>query len=171
MSRTLRFHAKPLVVASSLLVVVLLSGFEKPAVRIEPTTAGPRELEDLTQKAVLRGYLHSWQTLSAALEQNRLDLLDADFVGVARDTLADTIRQQKQLGLQTRYQDRSHNISLVFYSPEGLSVQLTDIVEYDIQIKDHGQHWTSHRIRSRYVAVLTPTEVRWKVRILQAHPE
>ena len=171
MSSMLPLRTKPLLVASSLLAALLLSGFEKPTVRIEPTAAGPRELEDLTQKAVLRGYLHSWQTLSAALEQNRVDLLDTDFVGVARDTLALTIRQQKELGLQTRYQDRSHDVSLVFYSPEGLSVQLTDIVEYDIQIKDHGQHWTTRRIRSRYVAVLTPTEVRWKVRILQAHPE
>ena len=171
MMPTEHFGNKPLRISGLLLVALLLSGFEPPTVRIEPTVAGPRALEDLTRKAVLRGYLHSWQTLSNALEKNRVDLLDADFVGTAREKLADTIHEQTELGMQTRYHDYSHDVSLVFYSPEGLSVQLTDIVEYEVQIKDHDQSWMTHRVRTRYVAVLTPTEVRWKVRVLQAEPE
>jgi hypothetical protein len=30
---------------------------------------------------------------------------------------------------------------------------------------------TTQHVRARYVAVLTPTEVRWKVRVFQAEPE
>jgi hypothetical protein len=138
---------------------------------VESSAVGPRTLESQTEKAVVRDYLKSWQTLSHALSQNRADLLDADFVGVAREKLGDTVRQQRELGMQTQYQDRSHDLSLVFYSPEGLSVQLTDTVEYDVQIKDHDQTWVTQHLRTRYVVVLTPTEVQWKVRVFQAEPE
>jgi hypothetical protein len=60
---------------------------------------------------------------------------------------------------------------LVFYSPEGLSIQLLDTVEYDVQVLDHGKLQTTQHVRAHYVAVMTPTEVRWKVRIFQAKPE
>jgi hypothetical protein len=46
-----------------------------------------------------------------------------------------------------------------------------DTVEYDVQILDHEKIQTTQHVRARYVAVLTPTEVRWKVRIFQAEPE
>jgi hypothetical protein len=59
---------------------------------------------------------------------------------------------------------------LVFYSPEGLSIQLLDTVEYDLQVLDHDKLQTTQHIRAQYVAVLTPTEVRWKVRLFQAKP-
>jgi hypothetical protein len=52
-----------------------------------------------------------------------------------------------------------------------LSMQLLDTVEYDVQITDHNKVRATQHVRSRYVAVLTPTEVRWKVRIFQAEPE
>jgi hypothetical protein len=109
--------------------------------------------------------------LSGALEQNRADLLDADFVGFAKEKLASTIREQTELGVHTHYQDTAHDIQLTFYSPEGLSIQLVDTVEYDMQIVDHEKPVTTQHVRARYVAVLTPTEVRWKVRIFQAESE
>jgi hypothetical protein len=108
--------------------------------------------------------------LSSALEQNRADLLDADFVGTAKEKLAATVQEQTKLGIQTRYRDTSHDLQLVFYSPEGLSIQLLDTVEYDLQVLDHDKLQTTQHIRAQYVAVLTPTEVRWKVRLFQAKP-
>jgi len=95
------------------------------------------------------------------------DLLDAYFVGQAKEKLADTIREQRNLGIQTSYQPTSHNIKVVFYSPEGLSIQLLDEVEYDVDVRNGDHSMGSQHVRARYVAVLTPTESRWKVRVFQ----
>jgi hypothetical protein len=145
---------------------------DQPAVRVEPSNLqGPRPLENQTATAVIRDYLQSWQSMNAALEQNRPDLLEASFVGTARDKLADTIQQQGAMGLHTRYQDRSHDIRIIFYSPEGLSIQLVDNVEYEQQVLDHDKVLTTQPVRARYIVILTPTEVRWRVRIFQASTE
>jgi hypothetical protein len=92
-------------------------------------------------------------------------------VGTAKEKLTDTIQEQTRLGLSTRYQDRSHDIQIVFYSPEGLSIQLIDNVEYDMQLLDHDKIQTTQRVHARYNVVLTPAEVRWRVRVFQADPE
>jgi|SRR5271166_2216109 len=167
-----RGAGKILLIACSVFASGLVLGSEQPAVRLEPTNSvGPRLLEKQTETAVVRDYLQAWQSFSGALEQNRANLLDADFVGVARDKLASTIQEQAKLGIQTRYRDTAHDLQLVFYSPEGLSIQLIDTVEYDVQILDREKVRTTQHVRARYVAVLTPTEVRWKVRVFQAEPE
>jgi len=70
-----------------------------------------------------------------------------------------------------RYQDKSHDIQMVFYSPEGLSVELTDDVQYDVQMLDHDKLQTKQQVRARYIVVLTPAEVRWRVRVFQAQFE
>ncbi len=163
---------KALAATGCLLVVVVASGFDEPSVRVETTDpSSPREIEPQTQQAVVHDYLLAWQTLSNALESNQPGLLDAVFVGVAKQKLADTIREQEKLGIQTRYVDRSHDLKFLFYSPEGLSIQLQDTVEYDIEVTDHNKEIGTRHIRARYVAVLSPTEVRWKVRIFQADPQ
>jgi len=139
-------------------------------VRIEPRVGlqGPRVLEEQTAAAAIRDYLQSWQSLTAALEQNRAELLDTCFAGTAREKLGQTIQEQAAVELGTQYSDRSHDIQIVFYSPEGLSIELTDTVEYDMQINDHGKPMTSQHMRTRYIVVLTPAEARWKVRVFQA---
>jgi hypothetical protein len=109
--------------------------------------------------------------MNAALEGNSAALLDADFVGEAKDKLAATIQQQTQLGLRTRYQDRSHDIQIVFYSPEGLSIELTDNVDYDVELLDQNKSQATQHVHARYVVVMTPAEVRWRVRVLQAQTE
>lgn len=145
---------------------------DKPAVRVEPTnTVGPRTLEKQTETAVVRDYLEAWRSMSAALDQNRADLLDADFVGTAKQKLSDTIHEQARLGMETRYHDTAHDLRLTFYSPEGMSLQLLDTVDYEVEIVDHGKVIGTQPARARYVAVLTPTEVRWKVRVFQAEPQ
>jgi hypothetical protein len=166
------FLSKVLLIGYSVVSLLLFSGFEQPAVRVQGAeSVGPRALEKPTQTAVVRDYLQGWTSLSQALAQNRDSLLDAAFVGLAREKLAETVKQQQELGIETRYRDISHDIKPVFYSPEGLSIQLLDTVEYEVQVLDHGQVQTVQQVHARYVAVLTPTEVRWKVRVLQALPE
>ena len=143
-----------------------------PSVKVEPPSLhGSRTLEKQTATATVRDYLQSWQGLRAAMEQNRPDLLDPDFVGIARDKLVGTIQQQVKLGIRTRYKDRSHDLQIVFYSPEGLSVQLIDNVEYEEQVLEQDKILATKQIHVRYVVVLTPAQNRWQVRIFQATPE
>jgi len=160
---------KTLLAALPLLASLLLFGARQPAVRVAPMdSVGPRPIEKQTQSSVVRDYLLAWQTLGSALGENRADLLDGYFVGVAKEKLADTIREQKNLGIETTYRDQSHDLQVVFYSPEGLSIQLLDNVEYDVEVRDHGKAVGTQHIRARYVAVLTPTESKWKVRVFQS---
>jgi hypothetical protein len=151
---------------------VWLSASEQPMVRVAPMdSVGPRPVEQQTQSSVVRDYLQAWQTLDAAMNQNQPELLDAYFVGIARDKLSDTIREQKNLKIETAYHVRSHDVQVVFYSPEGLSIQLVDNIEYDQEIRDRGKTVGSQHVRTRYIAVLTPTESKWKVRVLQSGGE
>jgi hypothetical protein len=150
------------------------SGFGGAQPDVQVSTASliaPRPLNEETQSAAIRDYLDAWQGMSEALAQNRADLLNADFVGAARDRLAKTIQDQAALGLSTRYQARSHNIQVLFYSPEGLSIELADTAEYEVQVIDHGKQLTSQPENARYIVVLTPSEVRWRVRVFQAVPD
>ncbi|HZD75956.1 MAG TPA: hypothetical protein VE218_03055 [Acidobacteriaceae bacterium] len=145
---------------------------DQPNVRVEPPNLqGPRQLSDQTQTAVIRDYLQAWQSVGAALEQNRADLLNRDFIGTAKDRLSDTIHDQVTMGISTRYLDLSHDLQIIFYSPEGLSVQLVDNVEYEVQVLDHGKIQATQKMHARYVVVMTPAEVRWRVRIFQAEAE
>jgi hypothetical protein len=152
-----------------------LAGFtfaaDKPPVHVDVSKVGPRQLEQQTQASVVRDYLDAWKTLRRALEENRTDLLDTAFVGTAKEKFADTIQQQRETGVKGVYLDASHNLEFGFYSPEGMSIQVIDTVEYDVEVTDQGHSQGTQHVRTRYVAVLTPTEVRWKVRILQAEPQ
>ena len=144
---------------------------DEAAVRVEsPNLQATRLLQKQTADAAIRDYLQSWRSLRVALEQNRPDLLEQSFVGTALDKLKDTIGQQVDLGLHTTYQDRAHDLRVVFYSPDGLSIQLVDNAEYDQQVFDHDKLLATERVQKRYVVVLTPAEVRWRVRVFQADP-
>lgn len=146
--------------------------FGEASVRVEPIeNVGPRTLEKQTAEKLVHDYLEAWQSLGAAFEQNRPAELDTSFIGVAREKLEAAIHQQQAAGIQTRYMDRSHDLKFAFYSSEGLSIELFDTVVYDIALLDHQRVVGVRHLRSRYVVVFTPTEVRWKVRFLQAEPE
>lgn len=160
-----------------LVLIALLGGTaalwaDEASVHVEPSTLqGPRPLAKQTESAVVRDYLEAWQAMSTALDQNSAGALDTDFVGNAREKLGDTVQQQAALGIRTQYKATSHDIRIVFYSPEGLSVQLVDNVDYDVQILDHDKLQAQQHLHARYVVVLTPAEVRWRVRVFQAIPE
>jgi len=157
-----------LVVEGLILAVVMLSASTEPTVRVAPMdTVGPRSMEPQTQSSVIRDYLLAWQTMDAALTQNRPDLLDAVFVGKAKEKLVETVREQQSLGIETSYLPRSHDIKVMFYSPEGLSIQLLDEVQYNVNVRKGEQSLGSERVRTQYVAVLSPSETRWKVRVFQ----
>ena len=151
---------KSLLVLCAVLSTTLSIGSAQATVRVEQASLqGPRPLPEQTAKAAIRDYLQSW---------HRADLLSPSFVGTAKDKIAETIQQQSALGISTRYEDRAHDIQIVFYSPEGLSIELTDKVEYDVQVLDHDRVKTIQHVSARYVIVLTPAEVRWRVRVFQA---
>lgn len=163
---------RPVVALFTLLSAGAACAMGQAAVHVEPAhLQGPRILADQTANAVVKNYIESWQSLKAALEQNRPAALDRDFVGTAKQKLTETIEQQAKLGIKTSYQDRSHDIQIVFYSPEGLSVELVDNVEYDVQVSDKDKVMATHPEHARYVVVMTPTEVRWRVRVLQSEAE
>jgi len=167
MKKTLQRN-KALLIGMTVLLALTASAFDKPEVHLQSTrNVGPRDVEPQTETGVVRDYVAAWRTMDRAFSENNARLLDADFTGLAKDKLASTIRDQAKLGLRTSYQDRKHNISFLFYSPEGMSLQLVDNVEYDVQIVDHDKVQATQHVSTRYIAVLTPTEVRWKVRIFQ----
>lgn len=142
------------------------------SVRVEASNlSGPRQLEQQTATAAIRDYLESWQSLRSALEQNRPDLLDRDFVGSAREKLAGTIQEQSRLGMKSQYNDRQHDLQIVFYSPDGLSIELTDNAEYEVQVFDREKAQFTQHVRARYVVILTPSELRWRVRVFESTPE
>ena len=161
-----------LILATALAAGCSAFAADEPSVHVQqPHLQGPRELQEQTAKAVVQDYLDSWKSMAKALGQNRPDLLDRDFVGAAKDKLAATIKQQNAAGVRTSYHDRSHDVQILFYSPEGLSIQLADNVEYDVQLSSAGKSLGTQQVKTRYIVVLTPSEVRWRVRIFQSQEQ
>jgi hypothetical protein len=164
---------KPILVMSCA-IALATSAFaqQQPEVQVQPPSLdGSRPLEKQTQAAVVRDYLEAWQKFRAALDQNQAAYLNQDFVGTAREKLGATIAAQAKLGIHAHYQDQSHNLQIVFYSPDGLSLELIDNVEYNEQVVDHDKILATQHVKARYLAVLTPAEVRWKVRVFQVDPQ
>ncbi|MGA2695518.1 MAG: hypothetical protein ABSE92_05630 [Terriglobales bacterium] len=148
---------------------VVADSVAQPVVQVEvPQSFGPRPLEDQTKDAVVRDYLKCWNRMSQALEENNAAALDTAFTGIAKEKLEGVVSQQQKANITASYRDRSHHITFVFYSSEGLSIQVVDDAEYDVELSDHGKMQATHHVKARYVAVLTPTEVSWKVRMFQA---
>jgi hypothetical protein len=164
-----RVNPRTLLALVSLLPTLLLASPGQPTVRILPmNSVSPRPIEPQTQSSVVRDYLQAWHVMGRALGQNRSDLLERCFVGTAKEQLLNAIRQQRTLDIQTTYRAQSHDLRVLFYSPEGLSIQLMDTVELDVGVQDHGKSVGTHRIRTTYLAVLTPAESTWKIRVFQS---
>jgi hypothetical protein len=163
---------KPFVIMGCALLMPATIFADEPSVRVEPPQLqGSRALEKQTESSVIKDYLESWKSMQQALDENQAAKLDPDFIGTAKDKLAGTIASQSRIGIHTHYQDRSHDLQIVFYSPEGLSIEMTDTVEYEQQILDKDKVLATKVVHERYLVVLTPSEVRWQVRIFQADPE
>lgn len=138
-----------------------------PQVDLNAASAGPREIEDSTEKAITRDYARAWSSMITALSENHPEVLDADFAGVALDTLREQVAQQRQSGLRTRYIDRGHKLQAVFYSIEGSAIQLRDTAQFEVQFLEGEKVLHSEQRTENYTVVMTPGENRWKVRVLQ----
>jgi hypothetical protein len=143
----------------------------KPAVQLNTSNAQPRQLEDITQKAILRDYTAAWQAIGSALENNTLQPLNDNFTGFALDKLKQRVRDQKQHGLSTRIIDHGHKVDAIFYSPDGAAIELKDTASIETQVLDGGKVIHSDQAQVHYYAVMTGAEDRWKVRVLESSAE
>ena len=148
--------------------IATVQAADLPQISLNIDNAGPRQVEDSTEKAVARDYGRAWSSIMTALSENRADVLDADFVGVALDNLRERVNQQQQSGLHTRYVDRGHKLEAIFYSAEGSAIQLRDTAQFDVQFLDGDKVVHQEQRTENYTVVMTAGENRWKVRVLQA---
>jgi hypothetical protein len=142
-----------------------------PQVVLHTSKAGPRPVESLTERAILRDYKFAWEHLDQALEYNSAASLNGLFAGTASVWLNDAVTSQQRNGLTSRYLNQSHKLEAVFYAPEGDVIELHDTAEYDLQIFDgrktiHDEHVVVH-----YVVLMSPGADRWVIRQLQAVQE
>lgn len=143
----------------------------KPSVELNVKNAQPREVEDVTQNAILRDYTLAWQAINTALANNTLQPLNENFSGFALDQLVQRVKDQKQNGLSTRIIDRGHKVEAIFYSPDGAAIELKDTASIETQVLDGGTVIHSDQAQIQYYAVMTGAEDRWKVRVLQSAPQ
>ena len=147
-----------------------LAASSLPAVELSAGSHGPREIEDLTRQKVVHDYAAAWQALALGLEQNRAQLLNDYFTGVAKDEYIRTIREQIGTGIHRNYVDHGHKVEVLFYSPDGGVMQLQDDLQYDVQIYDGAKLLRSERTTARFLVLMTPAADRWMVRLLQNVP-
>jgi len=142
----------------------------KPSIQLNVKNAQPREVEDVTQNAILRDYTAAWQAIGAALANNTLQPLNENFSGFALDKLTQRVKDQKEHGLTTRIVDRGHRVEAIFYSPDGAAIELKDTATIETQVLDGGAVIHSDQAQVIYYAVMTGAEDRWKVRVLETAP-
>ncbi len=174
LSRAAQFFfsaAIAIALAFSIAPRVHASNPDMPEVQLHADRTTGRPLEELTKKAVVRDYASAWHTLAKALNDNNAGVLDNDFVGIAQEKLQKLVAEQSRASLRTHYVDHGHTLDVLFYSPEGSSIQVRDTAHLEIQIFDGDKLIHSEQATLHYISLLTPTEVRWKVRLLQAVPE
>ncbi|MGA8274649.1 MAG: hypothetical protein WB919_24040 [Candidatus Sulfotelmatobacter sp.] len=140
-------------------------------VQLNTQKAGPREVEPLTARGILRDYRFAWTSMSQALEANTLDPLEGPFSGDARQWLRQTVTTQQQSGLSRRYLDQTHQLEVVFYAPEGDVMELHDTAQYQLQIRDGDKTIQDEHVTVHYVVLMTPAADRWVIRQLQAVPQ
>jgi len=130
----------------------------------------PREVEDTTEKAIVRDYAASWKAIENGLANDDLNALDAGLVGFARDRFGDAIADQKKTGVKIRYTDKGHQIEAVFYSSDGSSMQLRDTATLTREVLDGDKVVSRDEITAHYIAIMAVTEDRWKLRALEEVP-
>ena len=153
--------------AAPLLLSAAETGF---AVVLDASQSQPRHVEETTMASVQRDYGHAWHSMAAAMEENKVALLGSDFVGLAKEQLSQAIAEQGKSGLKRRYIDHGHQVRVVFYSPDGSAMELQDTVRLEIQLLDGGKVVFSDQGTFHYLALMTPAENSWKVRLLESVP-
>jgi hypothetical protein len=146
---------------------VLYAADSNANITVNVANVQPREVEDLTERALVREYGAAWQTLSKALKNNDIGALDQSFVGTARDRFAQQIEQQKSAGMSTTYLDKGHKLDVLFYSPEGSAIQFRDTASLELQVYENGKLIHTEPVQQQYVGLMTVYGDRWRVRVLQ----
>jgi hypothetical protein len=139
----------------------------KPSVQLNVKSAQPREVEEVTQNAIVRDYTLAWQAIGASLASNTVQPLNENFAGFALDKLTQRVKDQKQNGLTTRIVDHGHKVEAIFYSPDGAAIELKDTASIETQLLDGATVIHSDQAQIKYYAVMTGAEDRWKVRVLE----
>ncbi len=142
-----------------------------PAITLDASNAGPRELEEQTEHSIVRDYGRAWSTLQSALDSNDAGVLQQYFVGIAKDKFAQAVAEQQKSGVRVRYQVRSHALKVVFYSPEGSAIEARDTAQLEMQVLDGGSVVHREKLTQPYLVLFTPAEDRWKVRLLEPLPK
>jgi hypothetical protein len=142
-----------------------------PQVTLNTSKAGPRQVESLTERSVLRDYRFAWENLAEAMESNSTAPLNSLFTGTASAWLNNAVSSQRRSGLTSRYLNQSHKLEAVFYAPEGDVIELHDIADYDLQILDGNKTIHNEHVSVRYVVLMTPGADRWVIRQLQSVPQ
>src|SRR5262252_44059 len=78
---------------------VMFAADSAPQVTLSVAKVGPREVEPLTQRSVVRDYKFAWANLDLALQSNSTGPLNGLFVGPASAWLSDEVKGQKQNGI------------------------------------------------------------------------
>ena len=161
------------VVALLLASLFIVYAAEKtgPAVEMDASAAQPRQVEDVTEKAITRDYANAWKIMETALSENRTDQLGGGFAGVAQDKLEKRVEGQRASNLHTRIIDRGHKLEAIFYSPEGSAMQVRDTAQLEIEYLDGSSVVHREQVTQKYLALLTVGEDRWKVRVLEEVPK
>ena len=167
--RTKAIGALALMVFSGLSLV--FAADSAPQVTLSVTKAGPREVEVLTQRSVVRDYKFAWANLDLALQSNSTAPLNGLLVGPAAAWLNDAVISQRRNGISSTYSNQVHKLDAVFYAPEGDVIELHDTAEYDLEILDGSKRIHSEHAVVHYVVLMTPAADRWVVRQLQSVPQ
>jgi hypothetical protein len=171
MRRVLAAFAAVVVISATASLFTVRADDSLPQVSLNADNLGPRSIEDLTSKVVVRDYAFAWQTMAQALDQNRVDLLDGYFTGIAKQNLAQLIADQKKTDVRVRYQDHGHKLEAVFYSPAGDAMQLRDHAHLEVDVMDGQKVIHTEQVNLQYVVLMTPGADRWLVRDLEVVPE
>jgi len=158
-----------LTISGAALLVEKILADGKPQVELSVKNAEPREVEDVTQKAILRDYTLAWQAISASLANNTIQPLNENLAGFALDKFTQRVKDQKEQGLHTRIIDHGHKVEAIFY--DGAAIELKDTASIETQVLDGGTVIHSDQAQIRYYAVMTGAEDRWKLRVLQSVPQ
>jgi hypothetical protein len=137
-------------------------------VQLNSRQAGPRTIETLTERAIVRDYRSAWSGMALALESNTADPIGGQFTGAAKQLLNDTVASQRKSGLRQQYSNQIHKLEAVFYAPEGDVIELQDTFECQRQVLDGAKVVNDEHMVVHYVVLMTPSADRWVVRHLQA---
>jgi hypothetical protein len=157
-----------------LLVLVLGTAHVQAAdpapVQLNVANAGPRQVEETTERAIARDYAAAWRALALALDRNDPAALGDLLAGFARERYVNAVGAQRESGVHVRITSQQHNLNAVFYSTEGSALELHDTAQIEREVLDGNTVIGSENVTAHYVVVMTPTSDHWQVRILQSEP-